>query len=79
MQPLFLDRGHPLSARVMMFAVSGYFRDEVAGVSWEVKARRQGIATPAASGHAAGRTGERAGRGYGRKRNNQDANSAHAG
>ena len=34
MQPLSLDRSHPLSARVMMFAVSGYFRDQVAGVSW---------------------------------------------
>jgi hypothetical protein len=34
------------SASVMMFAVSGCFRDEVARVSWEVKVRRHGIATP---------------------------------
>jgi ascorbate-specific PTS system EIIC-type component UlaA len=33
----------------------------------------------AASGHAAGRTGERAGRGYDSKRNNQDGNSAYGG
>jgi hypothetical protein len=31
---------------VMTFAVSGCFRDGVARVSWEVKVRRQGIATP---------------------------------
>src|SRR5580700_868981 len=34
------------SASVMTFAVSGCFRDGVARVSWEVKVRRQGIATP---------------------------------
>jgi hypothetical protein len=30
----------------MTFAVSGCFRDGVTRVSWEVKVRRQGIATP---------------------------------
>ena len=45
-QPLFLDAAERRSAWVMMFAVSGCFRDGAAGVSWELTARRQGIATP---------------------------------
>ena len=45
-QPLFLDAAERRSASVMMFAVSGCFRDGMARVSWEVNARREGIATP---------------------------------
>jgi hypothetical protein len=44
-QPLFLDAAERRSAWVMMFAVSGCFRDGAAEVSWELTARRQDIAT----------------------------------
>jgi hypothetical protein len=45
---------HPLSARVMTFAVSGCFRREMAGVSWSVTshtARYCGQAIPRSSAH----------------------------
>jgi len=43
---LFQDAAERRSAWVMMFAVYGCFRDGAAGVSWELTARWQGIATP---------------------------------